>query len=187
MDNNPFEELAKMFKANENRSYLGTMIAEVIDPLPNLKLKLLNGAMEIDHEIEGDQIFIARSITNRIDIDVTFEKFESQGNIHKIKDGIKLAFKNLKAAAANIVHIAPPSPPNPVVTDLSVPSGNMDEFSSKMATKEKGKFKAQFLVTLKKGDKVLVITNETEDQYFIVDIMDPLKEVELEWEYYQKS
>lgn len=185
--NNPFEELAIKINANKNKDYLGTMIAEVIEPLPNLKLKLLNGAMELDYKIEGEQIFIARSITNRVDIDVTFEKFESQGNIHKIKEGVKLAFKNLKSSLANIVHIAPPTPPNPVVNNLSVPLGNIDELSSKLETKEKGKMKAQFLVTLKKGDKVLVITNETEDQFFIVDVMDSLKEVSLEWEYYQKS
>lgn len=195
-NDNPFIGLANMFKENENKTYLGAVLAEVISPLPNLKLKLLNGAMEIDHEIEGDNIFIARSITNRIDIDVTFKDFESQKNIHKIKDGIKLAFKKLKATAGKIVHPTPPSqiPPGtpngplpPPITDLDIPNGNYDEITSELAQKKKGKYKMQTIVTLKVGEKVLVIPNETEDQWFIVDVLEPLKEVQLNWEYYQKS
>lgn len=191
MNNNPFEELAKKINENKNKDYLGTMIAEVIEPLPNLKLKLLNGAMELDSEIEGDQIFIARSITNRIDVDVTFKQFESESNFHKTKTTLK----NFMASGGEVVHPKPSESPSgapntplpPAVVKASFPNVTIDELNSKIATKEKGKMKAQFLVTLKKGDKVLVITNETEDQFFIVDVMDPLKEVKTEWEYYQKS
>lgn len=183
-EENPYTGFANMFKENENKTYLGAMLAEVVSPLPNLKLKLLNGAMELDHEIEGDNIFIARSITNRIDIDVTFKDFESQKNVHKIKNGIKLAFKNFKALGGKFIH---PTLQPPTIIEIESPAGNFDELSSELEQKKKGKYKMQTLVSLKAGEKVLVIPNETEDQWFIVDVLEPLKEVQLEWEYYQKS
>lgn len=196
MKNNPYNELAMMFKENENKHYLGPLLAEVVSPLPNLKLKLLNGAIELDKEIEGDNIFLARSITNRIDIDITFKDFESQKNIHTIKSGIKLAFKKLFASGGQVSHPGPPpqiNPPGangpvpPGISLMDIPTGTFDELTSELAKKQKGKYKMQTIVTLKVGEKVLVIPNETEDQWFIVDVFDPLKEVKLDWEYYQKS
>ena len=184
MKNNPYNELAMMFKEHENKHYLGPLLAEVVSPLPDLKLKLLNGAIELDKEIEGDNIFLARSITNRIDIDITFKDFESQKNVHKIKDGIKLAFKKFKTLGGKFIH---PTLQPPTIIEIESPMGNFDELTSELEQKKKGKYKMQTIVTLKVGEKVLVIPNETEDQWFIVDVFDPLKEVKLDWEYYQKS
>lgn len=189
MSNNPYVGLAKFFNKYKNREYLGTMLAEVIEPLPNLKLKLLNGNMEIDSEIEGEQIFIARSITNRIDIDVTFSKFESKDNVDE-----SISYKSFSSSTGLVVHTEPiilangsPTPVPSNITNVSLNSGNISEIKSNKERKNSGKFKGQFLVTLKKGDFVLVITNEKEDQFFIVDVMDNIKEVKDRWEYYQKS
>lgn len=201
MMKNPYEELAKMFKENENRNYLGAMLAEVIEPLPNLKLKLLNGSMELDREIDGDNIFIARTITNRLDIDITFKDFESKSNTFENGTSSNNQYKNLTADGGAVTHPAPVpdlvgKSPNgqvpPVISSAQFSSGNIQEIKTskhknEKENKEKGKYKAQFLISLKKGEKVLVIPDESETQFFIVDVFDNLKEVSLEWEYYQKS
>lgn len=193
--------LAKLINNNKNIVPLGCSLAEVIEPLPNLKLKLLNGLMEIDHEIEGDQIYISDTLANRYDIDVTFKDYESKENRYEQGHNYNsIDYKQLKANGGKVTHPTPPpqagngsnGPVPPPIADALFTAGTIDDMKigkheNKKENKEKGKMKMQTIVTLKKGEFVLVIPNSYNNQWFIIDIFKPLKKVELEWEYYQKS
>lgn len=134
MNDNPYDKLANMFEENRNKNYLGALLAEVIEPLPNLKLKLLNGAMEIDRDIEGDNIFIARSITNRLDIDITFKDFESVKNIHETIKGLGVSGVdgaiNFKAPVEGIL-----GKQTPPYASLTIPNYTESKMQSEISKK----------------------------------------------------
>lgn len=196
---NAFVGLAKLFKDRENKEKIGPFIAKVVEPMPNLKLKALDGHIELNYDEIGDNIFISRTLTNRIDIDVTFKEFESKNNKFEKGTSTSNEYKSLSANGGSVVHPAPVVdnmghsgvlPPN--ISSINLPSGNVTEIKTsnhknEKENKEKGKLKAQFLITLKKDERLLIIPNEEEDQFFIVDVFEPIKEVSDKWEYYQKS
>lgn len=190
--------LANKFKTSINEYKLGCVLAEVVEPLPDLKLKLLNGNMELDVELDGDNIFIARSITNRKEISVTFKDFESKKNKSENSKNKSNTLKSFSASSGNITHPTPiptkigPQMLAPTITNIDLPNISLNELSSsntenEKETKEKGKMTIQMLVTLEKGDKVLVVPNFEEDQFYIVDVFDNVKKVVDEWEYYPKD
>lgn len=184
-ENDVYYKLAKEFRKRDNPSPLGAMIGVVIDPLPEIKISLLNGNSIIDKE----QIYLSNSITNRLAIECTMKEFESQNNTFENGTTKGETTDNNTIKGINTSGGGSTESGGRVLT-LSQ-SGNfgsmtMSAFQNQKENKEKGKFILQTVFHLKKGMYVLVIPNIQEDKYFVIDVFSPAKEVNLEWEYYQK-
>ena len=168
-------EVAKKFKERTNKRPLGPMLGKILKPLPEIQVELLNGKAIID----ADKIYLSNAITNRLAIECTMEGFESVNNTAKDMESSGNTISGLSTSgggsATSLVNHSGS------VSKLSLPAP-----SNSKENKEKGKFKLQTIFYLKPGMYVLVIPNEEEDKFFIIDVFKYAPEVSLDWEYYQK-
>lgn len=165
--------LAQEFKNRNNPIMLGAMLGIIIEPLPEIKIQLLNGGAIITKE----QIYLAKNITNRLKIEATMKEFESKGNSHvNGKSSISLSSSGTGSTEKG----------GAVLSLSQSGSISSSKHSNEKENKEKGKFILQTVFHLEKGMNVLVIPNISEDKFFIVDVFEYAPEVSLEWEYYQK-
>lgn len=166
--------LAEKFKERNNPSPIGAVLGKVISPLPNISIELLNGYGVIDKE----KIYLSNAITNRLAIECTIKEFESQGNT---EENGKLESCEIKALNSNGIVPTVINSHNGSISSLSYSKGKNSK-----ENKASGKFILQTVFNLKPGMYVLVIPNEQEDKFFLIDVFNHSSEVSLEWEYYQK-
>lgn len=166
--------MAKMFQDRNNIVPLGAMIGVILKPLPDIKIKLL----QADWELEKDKIFLSHALTNRLKIECTIKEFESQGNTSKDNELANNTLSTLNTAGGG---------KTPLIShNGTLQSMSSERISNSKENKKKGKFILQTIFNLEPGMHVLVIPNQTEDQFFVVDVFTPAEEVDLSWEYYQK-
>lgn len=177
-------DIAKEFKKRNNPNPLGAMLGVIVSPLPDVKIKLLSGGAVITK----NQIYLSNAITNRLAIECTIKEFESTNN--KFIGG-----KNGTKAEINMGGMSSSGSGTTerggAVLSLSGHSGSMgslaiSDFANEKEIKEKGKFILQTIFNLASGMFVLVIPNQEEDKFFVVDVFTYAPEVNLDWEYYQK-
>lgn len=172
MMNNWSIELAQEFKSRNNPIMLGAMLGIIINPLPDIKIQLLNGGAIITKE----QIYLAKNITNRLKIEATIKGFESKDN----------SFTNGSSSISLTSSGTGSTVTGGAVLSLSQ-NGSISTSShaNEKENKANGKFTLQTVFHLETGMNVLVIPNITEDKFFVIDVFDYAPEVNLNWEYYQ--
>ncbi len=165
--------IAKELKKRNNPLQLGAMLGVVISPLPDIKIKLLDGTAIIDKE----QIYLSNALTNRLAIECTFKEFESLNN--KLENGkgeIELKTNGSGSTQSGGAVLS-------LNQHGEVKNAN---YKNEKENKEKGKLILQTVFNLEPGMLVLVIPNVSEDLFFVIDVFKKAVEVNLDWEYFQK-
>lgn len=150
-------ELAKQFKQRDNPSIIGAVIGKVISPMPDLKVSILDGIVILQKE----QLYITAGLKEKLykteirgskSGDIQIRTITYSQNEEILDDDFpKQRIKIVQETGTNQLY------------EIT----NLDMF-------DKENIKINLWFELKKGDEVLVIPSASEQQFFIVDIVEPV-------------
>jgi hypothetical protein len=143
-------EVAKMFRKLRNEKPIGTVLGEVINPPPELKISILEGQIIL----YPDQLHMTDHLW-----DDYFRTYKIESEITEMtRDISKYNYTNTTATEK--------APPGPHIHGVKTLNGSGSDEST-------GNYKAQgnfwFTNTLKKGDLVMLVPAVDEQTWFIVD------------------
>ena len=141
-------KLAKKIKGFENPNPTGSIIGEIISPMPNLKISIMDGRVILYPE----QLYINTLLTDEYirEFEIENADFELTGD------------KFTLTATPFVINDTTPASPRPVAT---IPEGQTTKVEIGGKAKIAGKFK--LIDTLKAGDLVKLTPTADEQTYFV--------------------
>jgi len=144
--------LASLFKERENQPYLGPQIGMVVNPLPDIKIKL-NDRITLDKE----DLIIAEHL---VFTDAVFYEVKSDKTV-KLTGDLPGSNDDLDTKIGELTFYDGTKPGDErTIMDINITEGTGIEHS--------GEYLHQDFV-LKPGDEVILIPSTDEQRYFVID------------------